>query len=239
MEEHEVFDKERAGGDIARGRDAYDEIKIEIGDGRLEFRHVALADPVPMGQQIVKEAGLQPVEEFLLYQVGSDRCLTEVGLEKTVDLRKESAPCFLIFHSDRSWRGMVDGRRFPWGESKVSGKALKWLANVDAETHGVWLERRDEPDRLIGDDEAISLADPGVERFRTGPLYCVWIEDETHPWPRETITTEEIAALGDWDISQGVIEVDDDQNERTLKPAEAVKLRPGISFGKKLRFKRG
>ena len=119
------------------------------------------------------------------------------------------------------------------------GKALKWLANVDAETHGVWLERRDEPDTLIGDDEAISLADPGVERFRTGPLYCVWIEDETHPWPRETITTEEIAALGDWDISQGVIEVDDDQNERTLKPAEAVKLRPGISFGKKLRFKRG
>ena len=239
MDGYDVFEKDRAGGDVACGPDSYSEVKIEVGNSRLEFRHVRLADPVPTAQQIIKAAGLRPVEEFLVFTVAADRCLTELSLEKTVDIRKNPAPRFLIFRSDRSWRGLIDGRRFPWGESEIAGKVLKWLANVDAETNGVWLERRDEPDKLIGDDETVSLADSGVERFRTGPLYCVWIEDKSHPWPQDTITTERIAELGGWDVSQGVIEVDDDQNERTLKPGEVVKLRPGVSFGKKLRFKRG
>ena len=116
---------------------------------------------------------------------------------------------------------------------------LEWLARVDPATHGVWLELRDEPDRLIADDEQVSLSPAGVERFRTDLLIRVCIEDVFHPWPRATITTEEIAELGGWDISQGVIEVDSDQNERTLSPDEVIKLRPGVSFGKKLRFKRG
>lgn len=217
----------------------FDEIKVEIGNSRLEFQHVELADPVPTGLQIIKAAGFQPVEEFLVFAVTSERCLTELGLEKTIDLRKDPAPRFLVFRNDRSWRGSIDGRRFPWGDSEISGKALKWLADVDADTHGVWLEQRDEPDKLIGDDENVSLAGAGVEQFRTDSLYCVWIEDTKYPWPKETITTEEIAELGGWEISQGVIEVDENQNERTLKPDEVVKLHPGISFGKKLRFKRG
>jgi hypothetical protein len=41
------------------------------------------------------------------------------------------------------------------------------------------------------------------------------------------------------DASNGVIEVDEDQNERTLAPGEVIKLRPGVAYGKKLCFKRG
>jgi len=41
------------------------------------------------------------------------------------------------------------------------------------------------------------------------------------------------------DASHGVIEVDKDQNERTLAPGETLELKPGVSFGKKLCFKRG
>jgi len=40
-------------------------------------------------------------------------------------------------------------------------------------------------------------------------------------------------------VSQGVIEVDKDNNERTLAPDEAVQLKPGQGFGKKHRWKRG
>ena len=239
MEQQEVFEKDRASGDIACGRDSYREVKVEVGNSKLEFQQVTLADPVPTGEQLIKAAGLRPIEEFLIFMITSDRCLTEIRLDKTVEIWKNPEPRFLIFHSDRSWRGLIDGRRFQWGDVQITGKALKWLANVDADTHAVWLEMRDEPDRLIRDDETVSFADPGVERFRTGLLYCVWIEDKSHPWPKDTITTEEIAVLGGWDVSQGVIEVDDDQNERTLKPGEVVKIRAGVSFGKKLRFKRG
>ena len=48
-----------------------------------------------------------------------------------------------------------------------------------------------------------------------------------------------ITELGGWDISEGVIEVDEHNNERLLAPDEVVKLRPGIGFGKKHLWKRG
>ena len=58
-------------------------------------------------------------------------------------------------------------------------------------------------------------------------------------WHDHTITTEQIAALGGWEPSQGVVEVDADNNERTLQPNEVVHLKPGLGFGKKHRWKRG
>jgi hypothetical protein len=66
------------------------------------------------------------------------------------------------------------------------------------------------------------------------------IEGEIFPWGEETITTEQIADLGGWDPSLGVIEVDLRTNEtRTLGPGEVVKLRPGKGFAKKIGWKRG
>jgi len=72
-----------------------------------------------------------------------------------------------------------------------------------------------------------------------GPKYFVDIEGEEFPWDQNTITTEQIAQLGGFDISQGVIEVDQDNNERTLAPGEVIELKPGHGFGKKHRWKRG
>lgn len=72
-----------------------------------------------------------------------------------------------------------------------------------------------------------------------GPKYFLNIEGEEIPWDQDTITTEQIAALGGWDPSQGVIEVDRDNNERTLAPGEIVEVKPGHGFGKKHRWKRG
>lgn len=72
-----------------------------------------------------------------------------------------------------------------------------------------------------------------------GPKYILSIEGNEYPWDGDTITREQIAQLGGWDISQGVIEVDKDNNERTLAPNEVVELKPGLGFGKKHKWKRG
>ncbi|WP_288903029.1 hypothetical protein [uncultured Sneathiella sp.] len=69
--------------------------------------------------------------------------------------------------------------------------------------------------------------------------YFVVIEGEEIPWEDNTITTEEIAERGGWDVSQGVIEVDQHNNERTLSPGEIVEIKPGHGFGKKHKWKRG
>lgn len=73
-----------------------------------------------------------------------------------------------------------------------------------------------------------------------GPTYFINIEGlGLVEWDRDTITTEEIANLGGWSPSQGVIEIDVDNNERQLAPNEVVHLKPGQGFGKKHRWKRG
>ena len=72
------------------------------------------------------------------------------------------------------------------------------------------------------------------------PRFCVNIEGVEHPWDERTITTEQIAELGGWDATAGVIEVDLRENtERTLDPGEVVELRPGRAFCRKIRFRRG
>lgn len=212
---------------------------VRTGNSDLEFRDLSLIDPVPTGRQIVDAAGFGPVEEFLIFAVSHDHQLTEVELDETVDVRGRHIECFLIFRSDRSWRGLINGKRFEWGAETIDGHVLKWLSCIDPTTHGVWLELRDKPDRPIADDDKVSLSSTGVERFWTDVLFHVCIEGTFYQWPRSAITTEEIAVLGGWDVSEGVIEVDQDQNERTLAPGEIIEPGPSISFGKKLRFKRG
>ncbi len=70
------------------------------------------------------------------------------------------------------------------------------------------------------------------DKDEKGPKYIVVIEGKEYPWDRDTITAAEIANLGGWELSQGVIEIDKDNNERTLRPDEVIKLKPGNGFSK-------
>jgi len=72
-----------------------------------------------------------------------------------------------------------------------------------------------------------------------GPKYKLNIEGVEFNRESAEITTEEIAMLGGWSISEGVIMIDKDGNERTLKEGEIITLKPGMAFAKKVIFKRG
>lgn len=72
-----------------------------------------------------------------------------------------------------------------------------------------------------------------------GPKYYLDIEGTVYPWNEETVTPEQIAELGGWDPSKGVILIDKENDTRTLEPGEVVELKPGQGFAKKHRFKRG
>lgn len=84
------------------------------------------------------------------------------------------------------------------------------------------------------EDRTVVKPGPG-----SGPPYYVNLEGREVPWPEPTITTEELAKLGGWDVAQGVIEIDRDNTERTLAAGERVELKPGYGFAKKVRFRRG
>lgn len=73
-----------------------------------------------------------------------------------------------------------------------------------------------------------------------GPNYYLNIEDNVIAWDNPTITREEIAGLGGWELSQGVVEIDLKSNDtRTLSPGEVVELKPGKGFAKKHLWRRG
>ena len=213
--------------------------RILIGDTDLKFQDVRIDDPVPTGRQVLEKADLHPATDYLLLAWQKDGVLDVIRLDETVDIFHRGVEKFLAFHSDRSFLFVLDDRRFTWGASTILGRVLKELAGVDAEKHVVWVEQQDKADRLVADDESVSLTDEALERFRTALSFLLCIEDKEFHWPKRTITTEEIACLGEWDPSEGVIEVDEDQNERQLAPHEVVTLKPGLAYGKKLCWRRG
>lgn len=84
--------------------------------------------------------------------------------------------------------------------------------------------------------EVASMTD---DKKGQGPKFTLDIEGTLKPWDADTITTEQIASLGGWDVSLGVLLIDKDNNEQMLQPGEVVELRPGMGFSKKVRFRRG
>jgi Multiubiquitin len=66
------------------------------------------------------------------------------------------------------------------------------------------------------------------------------IEGTDYPWNEGTITPAQIRELANLPADQPVIEVDLKSNtERTLTEDEAVEVKRGQGFGKKVRFQRG
>lgn len=69
--------------------------------------------------------------------------------------------------------------------------------------------------------------------------YYVEIEGIEYPWDSDMITVAQIRTLGSLPADQPVIEVDPENQERTLSEGEVVQLKPGHRYGKKVRYKRG
>lgn len=72
-----------------------------------------------------------------------------------------------------------------------------------------------------------------------GPKYFIDIEGKEYEWDKNTITVTELRQLGNLPTDQPVIEVDPDNNERTLNEDEIITLKPGHRYGKKVLYKRG
>lgn len=79
----------------------------------------------------------------------------------------------------------------------------------------------------------------GPQADNSGKKFFVNIEGREYPWDHPTISAAQIAQLGGWELSQGVIEVDDDNVEHPLAPDAVVELKPGHGFAKKVKWQRG
>jgi hypothetical protein len=72
------------------------------------------------------------------------------------------------------------------------------------------------------------------------PTYHVNVEGHDYSWQQDTITVPELRGLAGFPADQEMIEVDlKDNSERVLTENEAIELKPGKGFAKKVSFKRG
>lgn len=214
---------------------------VAVAKANFDFQQsFEMDDPKVTGRQLLDAAGFRPPEEHLLFQVLDNGALEERRLDETIELCEKKTERFIVFESDRSFRVEVDRRRFEWGAPELTGLIAKQMVGADPACTGIWLERRDEPDLFVQDDDIVKLEQEGVERLRTGSVFSLWIEDKEFQWPEQTITTKQIAELGGWDLSLGVQQIDLATNEaRTLKPDEVVDLKNLKRFAKKIGWRRG
>ena len=150
----------------AAGNRGKDHNLIHVADQTLCFRDVKVEDLTPTGAQLARSAGFKPVDGAVVLQVLPDGALESVRPEEVIDLTKCDGR-FVIVASDRIYLLTVDGQRFEWPCRIVSGGLLRKLAKVP-EGSVVYLQRRDEPDLMIGDHDLVDLDMEGIEAFVTG-----------------------------------------------------------------------
>ena len=196
--------------------------------------------PAISGNELLMLAGKEPLSDHVIYLLLEDGDMESIRATEVVDLQRSGVEKFRIFRADVIYRLEVDGKPREWGLDFITGRAIKHLVGVDDSSEvGIWQKIKDGEDKLIGDRDLVDLTCEGVEKFRVGAKFSICIEGKVFEWSKKVITTEEIIQLGGWDASQGAVEVDRDQNERTLSSGEVIKLKPGHNFCKKQRFKRG
>ena len=182
-------------GRALRPANAY---RIQFALENIDFRPLAVADPIPLRRQILEAAGLEPERGYSLFAIVENGDFEDVRLDEPFDLRGAGAERFVAFLTDRDFKFEVNSREERWGKPAISGQVLAALA-MPGPDEAVFLEVRGGTDVLVESTMLIDLGTPGVERFFTASLPPVEIEIVVNTRPRlvrgPTMTFEQIVDL--------------------------------------------
>lgn len=140
--------------------------RVRFTNDGLTFKDASVADPIPVGGQILNAAGIRDIENYTLFAILPNGEFEDVRLDETFDLRGKGAELFAYFETDRSFNFTIEQRQMSWGKNLISGKALRNFAGVDAR-YTIYLEVRGGHDRPIADTDLVDLSGKGIERFIT------------------------------------------------------------------------
>lgn len=170
----------------------------EAGEQRLvvDGHDYQAGGPIVSGREVLEIADKRPVDDFIVYWLGRDNVLMDLGLDKTVHLEHQGVQEFFTFQSDRSFRFEIEGKREDWGAPKITEETLRKLAGVGTEFR-IWLDRKDGPDRLIERGEVVDLAAPGTERFYMERVITITVvnEEDGHEFQLEGLRHTMVEAL--------------------------------------------
>ncbi len=172
--------------------------RIRYAQGDLNFRDLIVADPVPLGRQILTAAGVDPGDGYSLFAILATGDFEDVRLDEPFDLRGKGAERYIGFLTDRDFKLTLRDRQLEWGKPVLSATILYNLAKP-GEGEAVFLEVRGGQDRVIEPTELIDLTAPGIERFIVAPRpvlkYEITINGRAHILNAPRVTFEQIVKL--------------------------------------------
>jgi hypothetical protein len=172
--------------------------RIRFAQDGLNFRDLDVADPVPLGRQILAAAGRDPHDGYSLFAILPSGDFEDVRLDEPFDLRERGTERFVAFQTDRDFKLTLNDHQLEWGKPAIGGVILYTLANI-GEDEAVFLEVRGGEDRLIEPADLIDLTAPSIERFITAPRPPKTFEIIVNSRPREVdekqVTFEQVVQL--------------------------------------------
>lgn len=177
-------------------RDA-DSYVVLLAEGSVDFHALKLADPVPLGRQILTAAKLRDLDSYTLFAILPSGDFEDIRLDEPFDLRGKGVERLIVFQSDRVFRFKLNESQIAWGQPTISENVLRGLAGIGAD-EGVYLEVRGGEDRLLETGTVESLEGPGVERFITAPVqltYEITVNSRARDIDHAVVTYEEIVQL--------------------------------------------
>lgn len=216
-----------------------DEFSALISNETFDFCSVTFDDRKVTGAQIAEAFGSHPISDFVVIQQLESLELETLRPTEPADLRKSVR--FFVIRGDATYPFFVDGLSMVWPKKTITGKAVKMLVNKDEDDIEVLLEREDQPDRKIGDDDDIRLAADGVEMLKTRHAktnVTIIVEGTPHQWEKKKISYAEVVTLEvpDYahhpDITYSVTFTNGPNNrpEGDLAKGESVKVKDGMIF---------
>ncbi|WP_445288666.1 multiubiquitin domain-containing protein [Variovorax atrisoli] len=204
---------------------------IVVLDEFFTERYLNLHDKKVTGNQISEAAGFRSSDEIIILQQLPNGGIESIRAEEVVDLGAPGAERFFVMPADSTYRFIVDGLKLEWPRSSLSGKAIRLLA-LKGESFEVVQEHEDVPDRTVAEDEVVTLAGAGTERFKTRPIsknVTVYYGEAPYVLPAGNYTTEQLISL--FAVEPGYLFDLIEQGKLVeLKPGESIKLKNGMRF---------
>lgn len=204
--------------------------RISFAVESVDFHPLILDDPVPLGRQILKKAGVDDIDSHSLFVITPDGDFEDVRADEEVDLRSRAAYRFITFSTDPLYRVKLNDARIVWGRSSIPEAVLRTLAGIN-DDEAVFLEVRGGKDKLIEPGDTADLAADGVEKFITAPnnvTYTFFVNGKPYQTQKKKLTGAQIKAMvPDWDAQHDLsLEGEGDDPDRIIADDEVVSLVP-------------
>jgi hypothetical protein len=203
------------------------------------FRSFNIHDRKVTGAQIAELVGASPLPDFVVIAQLANYELEELRPTELADLK--TATRFFVIRGGSVHRFSINGLSMVWPQQSMKGRFLKQLVGNDNAGFELLLEREDQADRMIGDEEGARLSGDGVEKFRTRPTkptVTIIVEGTEHEWSKPRISHDEVVTLEVPDYAQHPeitysVKYTNGPNNRpegTLAKGETVRVKDGMIF---------